>query len=298
MGTDAGFRMFAETEVNRHFKAMFDVWTGYLRSPDSRSVLTPEDDGWFGTAASAAMPDFANTYICDPNAEYHGFPSWDDFFTREFRVGKRPVHFQDNDSIINSACESTVYRIARSIKAKDKFWLKGQPYSLDHMLNDDELAPQFAGGTVYQAFLSATKYHRWHSPVNGVVVKTVNIPGTYYAQSPTTGFGKPDGPDLAAPNKSQAFITATAARALIFIRADNPSVGLMCFMAVGMAEVSTCEVTVSKNQRVKKGDQLGMFHFGGSTYCLIFRPQTEITFVRKVEEDVLLNEKIATVAYW
>ena len=27
-----------------------------------------------------------------------------------------------------------------------------------------------------------------------------------------------------------------------------------------------------------KGDQLGMFHFGGSTHCLIFRPRVKLEF--------------------
>jgi phosphatidylserine decarboxylase len=29
---------------------------------------------------------------------------------------------------------------------------------------------------------------------------------------------------------------------------------------------------------VKKGDELGMFHFGGSTHCLFFRPGVKLTF--------------------
>ena len=52
----------------------------------------------------------------------------------------------------------------------------------------------------------------------------------------------------------------------------------MCFMAVGMAEVARCDVTVQEGQTLKKGDQLGMFRFGGSTHCLIFRPETIIVF--------------------
>ena len=42
-------------------------------------------------------------------------------------------------------------------------------------------------------------------------------------------------------------------------------------MAVRMAEVSTCEVTVKKGERVKKGGQLRIFHFEGSTHGLMFR---------------------------
>ncbi|KAJ3536566.1 hypothetical protein NM688_g6820 [Phlebia brevispora] len=73
----------------------------------------------------------------------------------------------------------------------------------------------------------------------------------------------------------------------------------MCFMGVGMAEVSTCEVTVTPGQVVKKGDQLGMFHFGGSTHCLIFRPETKITFTTDdypQGQNIQLYAPIAAVA--
>ncbi|KAK0231733.1 phosphatidylserine decarboxylase-like protein [Armillaria nabsnona] len=294
MGTAAGFTTFVDPKVNAQFKKMFDVWASFLTSSESRYVLTTDTTGWFGPGASAAMPGFAEKYVCDPSAEYYGFKSWDDFFTRLFRPGVRPVMFPDNDGIVNSACESTVYCIAYDIKELDTFWLKGEPYSLNHMLNNDDLAPQFVGGTVYQAFLSATKYHRWHSPVNGKVVKTAIIPGTYYAESPVMGFPNPD---PSAPNLSQGFITTLATRALVFIEADNPKIGLMCFIAVGMAEVSTCQITVNKGDRIAKGTEMGMFHFGGSTHCLLFRPETKITFSPDypVNSDVLLNEAIATV---
>ncbi|HAO27738.1 MAG TPA: phosphatidylserine decarboxylase, partial [Chryseobacterium indologenes] len=73
-------------------------------------------------------------------------------------------------------------------------------------------------------------------------------------------------------------ITELAARALIFIQSDNEKIGLMCFVAVGMAEVSSCEIMVTEGQQVKKGDPIGTFHFGGSTHCLIFRPDVNIDF--------------------
>lgn len=45
-----------------------------------------------------------------------------------------------------------------------------------------------------------------------------------------------------------------------------------------MAEVSSCEITVQAGDRVQKGDPLGMFHFGGSTHCLLFRPGVRLEF--------------------
>ncbi|KAI0647105.1 Phophatidylserine decarboxylase-domain-containing protein [Trametes meyenii] len=294
MGTPAGMAMFSRPDVNDHFKAMFAVWANFLSSEASCSVLNDGPDGWFGPAATAAIPNFADIFVCEPAQPFYGFKSWDDFFTRKFRPDVRPVHFQDNDDIISSACESTVYRIAYDVKETDCFWLKGQSYSLSHMLHDDEYASQFAGGTVYQAFLSATKYHRWHAPVNGRIVRVLSVPGTYYAESPYEGF--PD-PDAAGPNLSQAFITAVAARTIIYIQADGPA-GLVAFIAVGMAEVSTCESTVREGDTIRKGDELGMFHFGGSTHCLIFRPEVRVSFSAEahVEADIKLNAPIASVS--
>ena len=100
---------------------------------------------------------------------------------------------------------------------------------------------------------------------------TANV-GTYYSETPAEGF------DPAGPNDSQGYITEIATRAMIFIEADNPAIGLRCVLPVGMAEVSTCEITVYEGQHVKKGSQLGMFHFGGSTHCLLFRPGVNLEF--------------------
>ena len=75
----------------------------------------------------------------------------------------------------------------------------------------------------------------------------------------------------------------------------------MCFLPVGMAEVSTCEITVYQGQHVKKGDQLGMFHFGGSTHCLMFRPgvRLDLDFHGQrpglTSSNIPVNARIATV---
>lgn len=85
--------------------------------------------------------------------------------------------------------------------------------------------------------------------------------------------------------RSLAFITALTTRALIFIESDNPLIGLMCFIAIGMIEVSTCETTVGQGQRIKRGEQLGMFRFGGSSHVLVFRAGTNVTFFDGFNKD-------------
>ncbi|MBB6502073.1 phosphatidylserine decarboxylase family protein [Pedobacter cryoconitis] len=296
MGTTAGYAAFLNEKVNWQLKRILSEWAIFLSSKDSTYVLNKDPKtGWFGADAKKAMPDFDQEFICDPAKQHHGFKSWDDFFTREFREGQRPLADPDNDAVITNACESAPYRIAKNVKQHDQFWIKAQPYSLEHMMANDPLLDSFVGGTVYQAFLSALSYHRWHSPVSGKIVKAYVQDGTYYAEALSEGY------DPAGPNDSQGYITELATRALIFIEADNPAIGLMCIMPVGMAEVSSCQITVYEGQHVKKGEQLGMFHFGGSTHCLFFGPQVKLEFDMHGQtpgldsSNIPLKSKIATV---
>jgi len=273
MGTPAGATAFLNDKVNRQLKKILAQWAVFLNSADSLAVLNNQPEkGWFGRDALKAMPTLVQDFDVNADLPHYGFKSWDDFFTRQFREGRRLVASPHDDNVISNACESAPYKLATNVKWQDQFWIKDQPYSLSHMFDGDALAQQFVGGTIYQAFLSATSYHRWHSPVSGRIVKTRVIDGSYYAQTPAMGF------DPAGPNESQGYITQVASRGLVFIQADNPKIGLMAVLFVGMAEVSSNDITVYEGQHVKKGDQLGMFHFGGSTHALIFRPQVKLDF--------------------
>jgi phosphatidylserine decarboxylase len=326
MATDFGYDVFANSLVNQQLKKILRHWSKFLVTEDSRYVLIEDDPrhdaiAWLSPKAQKEMvsvandalgdgpnpihPDagFSDIFESDPNDKYYGFKSWDDFFTRVFKEGIRPVSEPDNLNIINNACESAPLGVTKVENLSDQFWVKGQPYSLENMLDFDEHAPKFCGGTVYQAFLSALSFHRWHSPVEGKIVKTKIVNGSYYLENLDQGFfNRKDGPDTSAPNNSQAFLTAVATRALIFIEAKNPAIGLMCVMPVGMAEVSSCEITVKPGDEVKKGDQLGMFHFGGSTHCLFFRKGVNLKFHTYGEtpglgaaNNIRVNTKIAEV---
>jgi phosphatidylserine decarboxylase len=251
------------------FRKVLKVWTQFLDSKDSRYVLNDSPTGWLNPDARKALN--LDEFKTSPKKPYLGFKSWNDFFIREFKPGMRPVADPEDDSVIVSACESAPYAIENNVKEHDTFWVKSQPYSLRQMLKG-HFVDRFVGGTVYQAFLSAENYHRWHSPVSGTVKKLELVPGAYYAEAASEGF------DPAGPNDSQGYIAHVAARALIFIEADNPAIGLICVVPVGMAEVSSCVLQgangepLKRGQRVKKGEQIGYFQFGGSTHCVVFGP--------------------------
>lgn len=324
MSTGFGYDVFANSLVNQQFKKILQFWSKFLVTKESRYVLSGDTSTdpivipWLSPPARKEMVDvatgargegevgggdtFEGIFDSDPSEEFWGFSSWDDFFTRTFNEGVRPVSSPGDDDVVVNACESAPFRLSKNVALSDSFWLKGQPYSLENMLDFDELAPQFEGGTVYQAFLSALSYHRWNSPVAGVVRKAFVVKGSYYLENVFQGFRSPDGPDPVAPNNSQAFLSAVATRAVIFIEAKNRDIGLMCFIAIGMAEVSSNEITVREGQVIEKGEQLGMFHFGGSTHCLVFRPGVDLDFELyglepgpNAPQNIRVRTKLATV---
>ena len=293
--TEAGYRVFTNPKVNAIFHKVFDEWTKFLVSSASRDVLVSKEGGWFSPDALQVQANrlgvpFAQAWVCYPNQPHMGFTSWDDFFGRRFRTGVRPTFAPDNPEFINAACEAITYRVSSNVQATDEFWLKEMPYSLNHILNFDPLTSQFVGGTVFQAMLSSLDYHRWHSPVDGRVVRTYTIPGTYYAAR------LDDDPGLDVVSRSQAFVTAISTRALIFIESDNPDIGLMCFVGVGLGEISTTKVEVKEGDRIKKGDEIGSFHFGGSTYLLLFRPKTKLTLLPG-PDDPCKARKVGTLLF-
>src|SRR5579859_1697137 len=266
MGTPAGFAAFRDPLVNAILKKVLNAWCEFLSSGDSLYVLNDSPSGWKCAEARRAVG--IEQYEHDPRDAHWGFASWNDFFTRRFKDGQRPVASPDDDKVIVSACESTPYGIATDVQRQDRFWIKSQPYSLQDMLANDESVDQFVGGTVYQAFLSATNYHRWHSPVAGRIVRAFVQPGTYYSEADS------EGADAVEPKKSQSYLAHVAARAIILIEADDPVIGLVAFVPVGMSEVSSCIIgpDIQPGHHVAKGDELGYFQFGGSTHCLVFRP--------------------------
>ena len=322
--TPAGLAFFLHPGVNQHLQRILTRWAQFLASPASARHLNDDPEtGWFCPAALDAFAvvgnpsaepgqrrlSFAELYEFDFTRPDRGYASWDELFTRRFRPGVRPVRAPADPRAIVNPCEAAPHCVATNAQLHAPFWLKGQPYSLAEMLGaapasrDAPLAARFAGGTVYQAFLSALSYHRWHAPIAGTVTHVRRIAGTYFAQQAAHGFGgaaRP-APDPRAPQYSQAYIAHVATRAVVCVRADDGAgLGTVAFVAVGMSEVSSCEVAVREGQRVEKGEGIGTFHFGGSSICLVFEPGVRLKWWREPvvdggDRNRKVNSLLATV---
>jgi phosphatidylserine decarboxylase len=266
MNMPSGFALFRSAKLNAGLKLVLNEWCTFLSSPASRGYLnTNSPSGWFCPAAIQTTD--ISQFKCDPSQPYYGFKSWNDYFTREFLPGKRPIDAPTNDKVIVSACEASPYNIQTFVNYSDQFWMKNQNYSLLDIFTpaNFQWAKSFVGGQIYQAFLSADNYHRWNAPVSGTIKFCYNVDGTYYSDTEYAGY------DPAGPNLSQGYITAVAARAIIVIECADHNMGLVACVFVGMAEISSNNITVKSGDVVKKGDPLGFFQYGGSTHCVMFQ---------------------------
>ncbi|KAB8072742.1 Phophatidylserine decarboxylase-domain-containing protein [Aspergillus leporis] len=297
--TPSGNEFFLNKDVNEKLRAIISQWGDFLRSPASTAHLNDQPDGWLSDEYVKKMKEYAqwkgdikDLWICDTTQPHWGWNSWDAFFVRQFQPQNRQVAPDDEpNNIIVNPCEAgpqveegkTYPRDVRTkVQARDTFWLKSQPYSIFDMLNYDGLSRRFVFGTVYQGWLSSACYHRWHAPITGEVVKTALIPGTYYSTVSSHNYPEPD---PSGPNLSQLYLASVATRALIFIDSGVESLGIVCFIAIGMNEVSSCELKVKKGDRVAKGDEIGMFHMGGSAFCLLFENGVDLEFAEVPKEN-------------
>ncbi|CAB3996536.1 phosphatidylserine decarboxylase family, partial [Paramuricea clavata] len=156
------------------------------------------------------MPGFVDTYKVDLSDPYYGFQSWNDFFTRQLKNDQvRPIAEPNNSYVICSPCDATPYFIKRNPKLRDHFWIKSQPYSLEHLLDDEALAEKYVGGTVFQAFLLPNNYHRWHSPVDGIITKAYIKEGAYFAEALSMGYHPTGNQNIEIEERISSFPVAT-----------------------------------------------------------------------------------------
>jgi len=101
MGTPAGHAAFRDPRVNGALKTILQEWCEFLSSPQSLYVLNDSPTGWMSQEARRAVD--IEQYEHDPAEVHWEFTSWNDFFTRRFRDGQRPVAAPDDDKVIVSA---------------------------------------------------------------------------------------------------------------------------------------------------------------------------------------------------
>ncbi|OAQ23598.1 hypothetical protein K457DRAFT_83198, partial [Linnemannia elongata AG-77] len=213
----------------------------------------------------AQIQHFIKTYKLDLSEllepDVSKYTSFNQFFYRKLRPDARPIHQKANPNIIVSSADCRLC-VFESIHAATKVWVKGKSFSLQNLLRNPVLASQFEGGSIALFRLAPQDYHRFHSPVKGIVLEeAVKIGGGYATVNPM------------AVNNEDVDVFTENVRKVTVIGMDSV-VEKCVFVSIGALLVGSIELTGAKSAgtRLEKGDELGYFAYGGSTCILLFQP--------------------------
>ena len=250
-------------------------WGYFLNTPESISEETLRsfiDDPSFKMFQYLIPPKAYTPRNKDskdkPNAP-SGWFTFNQFFAREMNPGLRPVAGMFSDDIIVSPADST-FKSKFHIGNDSIVKIKGtHTYHIEKLLDGSKYEGRFAGGLFYHAFLGPNDYHRFHSPVRGTVLESRAVQEKVYLNVVINEDRTFDAPDGAGDGYE-----FSQTRGILII--DSP-IGLVAVIPIGMAQVSSVNMTAVEGAYLNKGDEFGYFLFGGSDIILLFEAQSDVT---------------------
>lgn len=207
-------------------------------------------------------------------AEYCCF---NDFFTRKIRKENRPVSAEKENLV--SPCDGRLS--AYKISENADFYIKGSYYSVNDLLLDSRMAPDFNGGVCLVFRLCVDDYHRYGNIDNGKILENRRVPGKLHTVRPI------------ALNRYPVFVQNS--REYTIIQTEN-------FGIAAQIEVGALMIGKIKNHQtsgnVVKGSEKGMFLYGGSTIVVLLQKgRVEIfnEFFENTEKDLETQVRFGSV---
>ena len=238
-------------------------------------------------ASAAAIPSYAarpnyhiDEYVVGPS----GWLTFNQFFAREIKPGKRPIAAPCDDKVIVSPADS-VFAGTWDIDADSKVTVKGVTWPIAKLLDGSPYQDAFKNGIYTHSFLYVDDYHRYHVPVAGEIKEVRKIQGRVYLDV----IRKADGSLQIIDGDTYQY---NQERGLIVI--DSPEVGLVAVLPIGMAFVSSVNLTPEVGARLRKGDEFGFFMFGGSDMVMLFQSK-RVVIDAKVGTKYLQGQRIGEV---
>ena len=260
------------------------TWGAFLDMPASAAHVDT-----FRTNAAFRWDD----YMPPPS----GYLTFNQFFARHVRPGRRPVDALCDDRMLASPADASfigqwpVAADSTMVVQNATLPLKGLRWSLLQLLADSPWADRFAGGVVTHSALRTFDYHRFHAPAAGTVLESRVIQGRAWLDvrvEPTTRDGRSINKIEAVEGTGYQFLQT---RGLVVL---ETGAGLVACLPVGMAQVSSVVLTAEVGATLRKGEELGYFQFGGSDFVMVFeaccnvrldgRPQQHVQQGRRIGE--------------
>jgi phosphatidylserine decarboxylase len=228
--------------------------------------------------SKAVIPSFVATYSINVNEiekPLSKYTTMNEFFGRRLKPGARRLEDPDDPNCVPSVadCRLTVFP---TNAAAEKIWIKGSGFSIGRLLDDPIRGKEFEGATLAIHRLAPQDYHRWNVPLSGRILgfKKIRHPGQYYTVNPMA-------------IRSPVDVFGDNVRDICYIDTGT-KLGTVALVAVGAMMVASIIWSVTEGQEVKKFDDMGTFHFGGSTVIVLFKKGTV-----KLDQDLIESSERA-----
>lgn len=200
------------------------------------------------------------------------YKTFNEFFYRALKPSARPIAPGENVAVFPADGRHLAFP---NVDTVEGFYVKGMKFTLAQLFGEDKLSPdqqvlsrQFAGGAMLISRLCPVDYHRFHFAVGGKPGPARLINGWLYSVSPVAlrrNLG------YLVENKREVTITA------------SPRFGDVAMLEVGATNVGSIVQSFILGRDVAKGDEKGLFAFGGSCVITIFQ-RGRITFDADIVE--------------
>lgn len=271
-------------------KEYSDDWGAFLNSEDSWN------DIYYQRIKNDPSMNMQSGWYADTNV-WHTFNEW--FSRHLIDPSVRPIA----DSTVVAPADSKPQGIwpvdeTGNLVQQEGVSIKSANFtSLPQLIGPDSAyADAFSGGTVTHTFLDVNDYHRYHFPVSGTVVELRKIPAVNGAGGITVW-------DPA--QKKYILEDAIPGWQMIETRdcviIDTEEYGLVAVLPIGMSQICSCnwEEGLAVGSKVKKGDPMGYFLFGGSDIVMVFQSGVDVDFLCEKEGDgyahVLMGQPYANL---
>ena len=180
--------------------------------------------------------------------ESDNFRCFNDCFCRRIKEGRRPIN--EDAGVLISPCDGllSAYRISGDTVLA----IKQSRYTVSSLLGDEELAARYRDGVCLVFRLCVNHYHRYCYPANGEKGENFFIRGKLHTVRPI------------ALEASPVFCENCREYTVI----DTDDFGLVTQIEVGALLVGRI-ANLHGARRVERGEEKGMFLYGGSTVVLL-----------------------------
>ncbi len=206
-----------------------------------------------------------------------GYQSFNDFFTRRMKE-KYICHSRCE---LVSPCDGLL--TVSDIKKDSIFYIKHTRYDLKELLQNEELAQEYQGGTAFIFRLTPSHYHRYLWTTTGTLCEKKKIKGILHSVQPV------------CHEKTKVFIQNTREYTVI----DNDVLGKVIQMEIGALLVGKISnYNYEMYQMVYSGQEKGYFEYGGSSIVVLTKERIGLSeeiqdrYIKGMEISVMIGEKL------